>query len=94
MGETSLPRSPKHTGTRHTFAIQWVLAGGSILRRAKILGHSGVDVSELYAHPLPDSFCESEFAMLSTDLVADGEEVHIKSPSAENGAIGYAGTRS
>jgi len=33
---------------------------------------------ERYAHLLPDGLGESEFAMLSTDLAAGGEVVHMR----------------
>ncbi len=75
-----LPEISWYQATRHTFASQWVLAGGSIMRLSKILGHSSVEVTEQYAHLLPDSFREAEFAMLNTDLAAGGEVVHMKAP--------------
>ena len=48
------------------------------MRLSKILGHSSVETTERYAHLLPDSFREAEFAMLNTDLAAEGEVVHMK----------------
>jgi len=73
----------------HTFATQWVLAGGSIMRLSKILGHSSVDVTEYYAHLLPDSFREAEFGMLKADLAPSAGFADIANRATENGACSY-----
>lgn len=39
---------------RHTFASQFVMAGGSLLALQKILGHSSIDMTMIYAHLAPD----------------------------------------
>ncbi len=52
----SFMRSSALTGyqaTRHTFASQWVLAGGSIEKLKEIMGHISVIVTEQYAHLHP-----------------------------------------
>src|SRR4051812_24554994 len=41
-----------YEATRHTFASQWVLSGGSIEKLKEILGHSVV-VTERYTHAPP-----------------------------------------
>src|SRR5262249_9260156 len=79
-----LPELTWYQATRHTFASQWVLAGGSITRLSKILGHSSVEVTERYAHLLPDSFRQAEFALLQTDRAPSVGGV------VGDGAFGYA----
>jgi integrase len=51
---------------RHTFGTRWLQAGGDIYKLSKILGHSGVAVTEAhYAH------------LLKEDLVAASQQVKI-----------------
>jgi integrase len=52
---------------RHTFASQWVLAGLSIYRLQKILGHSSVVVTQRYAHLL-DDLTDTELARADVNL--------------------------
>jgi len=81
-----LPELTWYQATRHTFASQWVLAGGSVMRLSKILGHSSVDVTERYAHLLPDSFREAEFGMLKADLAPSAGLADL---AGQNGACSY-----
>ena len=39
---------------RHTFASHFIMAGGNILTLQKILGHSDIKVTLVYAHLAPD----------------------------------------
>jgi site-specific recombinase XerD len=39
---------------RHTFASHFVMSGGNILALQKILGHSDVKMTMIYAHLAPD----------------------------------------
>ena len=39
---------------RHTFASHFIMAGGNILTLQKILGHSDVKITLMYAHLAPD----------------------------------------
>ena len=48
-----VPTHPWHT-LRHTFASHFIMAGGNILTLQKILGHSDVKVTLIYAHLAPD----------------------------------------
>ena len=49
-----------YEATRHTFASQWVLGGGSIEVLKEIMGHSSVVVTERYTHLRPDLFVDRE----------------------------------
>jgi site-specific recombinase XerD len=44
---------PWHT-LRHTMASHYMMAGGSLLALSKILGHSDIKVTMIYAHLSPD----------------------------------------
>ena len=87
LGECHLPEVTWYQATRHTFASQWVLAGGSVMRLSSILGHSSVEVTERYAHLLPDSFRETEFAMLKADLAHGALIDDTQTGKDENGAF-------
>ena len=54
--------------TRHTFASQWVLAGGSIEKLEEIPGHYSVVMTERYAHLKPDLFSAKDTAVIPIDL--------------------------
>jgi len=54
--------------TRHTFASQWVMGGGSIEQLRLILGHSSVTTTERYAHLRTDLFRPSDLQAISVDL--------------------------
>jgi integrase len=45
-----------YQATRHTFASQFVLSGGSIEKLSKIMGHSDITTTQRYAHLRPDLF--------------------------------------
>ena len=47
------PASPWHA-LRHTFASQFVMAGGNILTLQRLLGHADVQTTQVYAHLAPD----------------------------------------
>ncbi|MBL9007095.1 MAG: tyrosine-type recombinase/integrase [Myxococcales bacterium] len=47
------PAHPWHT-LRHTFASHFIMQGGNILTLQKILGHSDVKMTLIYAHLAPD----------------------------------------
>jgi integrase len=54
--------------TRHTFASQWVLNGGSIEKLKEMLGHYSVVVTERYAHLRPDLFTAGDLGTLKVSL--------------------------
>jgi integrase len=51
--ECRVPAHPWHC-LRHSFASHFIMAGGNILTLQKILGHSDVKVTLVYAHLAPD----------------------------------------
>ena len=57
-----------YQATGHTFASQFVLAGGSLETLRRILGHSTVIVTERYAHLQPDHFAEADLGRMSVDF--------------------------
>jgi integrase len=55
LKRAGLPYMKFYWCTRHTFASQWVMAGHSIEKLSKMLGHSSIIVTEVYAHLKPES---------------------------------------
>lgn len=53
MEESGVPRIPFH-GLRHTFATQFMENGGNIFDLQKLLGHSTLSMTDVYAHFSPD----------------------------------------
>jgi integrase len=69
-----------YQATRHTFASQFVIAGGSLETLRRILGHSTVLVTERYAHLQPDHFAEANLGRMTVDfttVVSKDEEAQI-----------------
>ena len=48
-----VPLHPWHA-LRHTFASHFIMSGGNLLALQKILGHSDVKMTMIYAHLAPD----------------------------------------
>jgi integrase len=65
--------------TRHTFASQWVMAGGSIEKLKEILGHYSVVVTERYAHLKPELFTPAGHHVISLDM-APAEQALLTLP--------------
>jgi integrase len=61
-----------YQATRHTFASHWVLGGNSIEKLREIMGHSSVQVTERYAHLLPELFAAKDLERADLDLAAAG----------------------
>ncbi len=61
--------------TRHTFASQWVIAGGSIEMLKESLGHYSVIMTERYAHLRPDLLPASDLGTIRVDLSGTDAEV-------------------
>lgn len=79
-----------YEATRHTFASQWILAGGSIEKLSKVLGHYSVVMTERYAHLRTDLFADGVYGTIPCDLQPAGEVVTLPVGSesgAESGAL-------
>lgn len=63
-----LPGMTWYQATRHTFASQFVLGGGSIEKLSKILGHASVVTTERYSHLRADLFRQSDYDVMPADL--------------------------
>lgn len=57
-----------YEATRHTFASQWVMNGGSIEKLKEILGHYSVVMTEKYAHLRPDLFAPADLDTIPLTL--------------------------
>ena len=66
--DPALPEVTWYQATRHTFASQWVISGGSMERLALILGHSSTEVTRRYAHLRPEHLGAEDRARMSVVL--------------------------
>jgi integrase len=57
-----------YQSTRHTFASQWILHGGSKEKLQEMLGHSSVTTTEDYAHLIPGRFTDADRARIEVTL--------------------------
>lgn len=70
--------------TRHTFASQWVMAGGSIEKLSTILGHYSVQLTwQHYVHLRPELFTATDHRVLSLDMAASGQPVAVLSVNGQ-----------
>jgi integrase/recombinase XerD len=68
-----------YEATRHTFASQWVMSGGSIEKLKEMLGHYSVVMTERYAHLKPELFTPADLGTIAVDLQPAGEVAKIGS---------------
>jgi len=61
--------------SRHTYASQHLIGGGSLATLREILGHSTVRVTERYAHLRPELFKPEDLLKLTVELRRDEGEV-------------------
>jgi integrase len=61
--------------SRHTYASQHVMGGGSLATLRDILGHSSVTVTERYAHLNPGLFKPEDLLQLSVEMSREGGAV-------------------
>lgn len=54
MAKLKLPALTWYQATRHTFASQWVMGGGTLESLREVMGHHSVTVTERYSHLRPD----------------------------------------
>lgn len=78
-----LPALTWYQATRHTFASQFVLNGGSIEVLRQVMGHSSVVVTERYSHLKPDLFRESVYTTMSVDLSVPAGTVVLMAAAGE-----------
>jgi len=64
-----------YTVSRHTYASQHVMGGGSLATLREILGHSSVTVTERYAHLRSDLFKPEDLLKLSVGMSREGGAV-------------------
>jgi integrase len=74
--------------TRHTFASQWVIGGGSIEKLAAILGHADITTTQRYAHLRTDHFREADLRAVAVDLSRPTGTVVELAPSRAPGDVG------
>jgi integrase len=83
----ALPSMTWYQATRHTFASQWVINGGSIEKLRELMGHSTVLVTERYAHLRGDLFTAADLGRVAVDLTAPaGKVVPLVRP--DSGTLG------
>lgn len=58
LAELELPKMRWYECTRHTFASQWVINGGSLETLREMMGHSSVTTTERYAHLVPGKYTD------------------------------------
>ncbi len=68
LSKLDLPSLTWYQATRHTFASQWVLGGGSLEKLREMMGHSTVQVTERYAHLRVDLFAPTDLEMIRVDF--------------------------
>jgi integrase len=79
-----------YQSTRHTYASQYVIAGGSLDHLAVLLGHTTTEVTQRYAHLSPTALSMADVSRVAVDLLAPRGEVE----ALENGQrMGRRGRR-
>jgi len=82
LKKCGLPGLTWYQATRHTFASQFVIGGGSIELLSKIMGHSSVLVTQHYSHLRVDLFGPKAFDAISVDLAAPAGAVVSLHPAS------------
>ena len=70
LAAAQLPKMTWYCATRHTYATQWVLAGGSLEKLATTMGHSTTKVTSRYAHLRGDKFTKADRGLFTVNLSA------------------------
>ncbi len=58
LAECGLPKMRWYEATRHTYASQWIINGGSLEMLRDMMGHSSVTTTERYAHLVPGKYTD------------------------------------
>jgi hypothetical protein len=85
----ALPCMTWYQATRHTFASQWVLTGGTLEKLREVMGHSSVVVTERYAHLRGDLFTAADLGRMAVDFSSPMGKI-LPLARKELGAIGNA----
>ena len=86
LAACGLPRMSWYQCTRHTFASQFVLGGGSIELLSKIMGHASVVTTERYSHLRADLFRQTDYEVMPANLSRPtGNVVSLRDVPAPNG---------
>lgn len=75
LADLKLPSVTWYQATRHTFASQWVLSGGTLEKLRELMGHSTVIVTERYSHLKLDLFADADLGRIAVDLRPTGGKV-------------------
>lgn len=90
LAACGLPPLTWYQATRHTFASQWVMGGGSIEKLAQVLGHADITTTQRYAHLRTDLFREADLRAVTVDLSRPGGEVvDLAAHRTDPGMIGH-----
>jgi len=92
LKRAGLPKIRIHD-LRHTFAANFIMAGGNILTLQKILGHSDLKMTMRYAHLAPDffhqeiekmNFMENPVSLSEDKVQINSKDLGLISTSKEN----------
>lgn len=81
-----LPKGQAAHVLRHTFASWFVQAGGNLLTLQRVLGHSGIEVTMVYAHLAPDHLDQVRALNPLRLLEVDGSWTHKEQGPASDDA--------
>jgi integrase len=81
LKKCGLPKLTLYQITRHTYASQWVKAGGSLEELARYMGHSSTSTTQHYAHLAPDFFSSKARDMVRVDLAPPKGDVVRLAPA-------------
>lgn len=86
LKKCGLPPMTWYQCTRHTFASQFVLGGGSIEKLSKIMGHASITTTERYSHLRADLFRQTDYEVMPADLsTPKGNVVSLRDVAGPNG---------
>jgi integrase len=89
LKKCDLPKLTLYEATRHTYASQWVKAGGSMEELARYMGHSSTSTTQHYAHLAPDYIGPKARDMIRVTLAPPaGDVVRLAPTGAGSGPFG------
>lgn len=71
-----------YEATRHSYASQYVMNGGSLAMLAQRLGHSTTEVTERYAHLQIDRVTEHERGLVDVDLASQPPSARLSAAAS------------